>query len=84
MMSLDLVGIVYYADDPERKVFRIVYPQLDDAELDLPPTDGAGSQYLDEEGKTYGWTTLGTDPERKAIMEKVSRGDPRIKLTGTP
>lgn len=35
-MAVTMVGIVYYLDDPEKKVFRKVYPSLDDSELDDP------------------------------------------------
>lgn len=31
-----MVGVVYYADDPGKNIFRIVYPQFDDAELNDP------------------------------------------------
>jgi hypothetical protein len=30
------VGLVYYLDDPEQKVFRKVFPSDDDSELDDP------------------------------------------------
>lgn len=30
------VGIVYYEDDPARRVFRIVYPEISESELDDP------------------------------------------------
>jgi hypothetical protein len=41
-MSITLVGLVYYADDPEKKIFRKVFPTVDDAELNAPAfvTDG--------------------------------------------
>jgi hypothetical protein len=60
---------VYYADNPERKVFRRVYPSEDDSELDDPQ-----------------WTTLGCDPTRMAILDKVSvNSDDAISpMNGTP
>lgn len=82
-MAVTLVGIVYYADDPERKVFRLVYPEVDDGELDSPPHDGKRKPYLQSDGSPHSWTTLGVDPQRKAILEKVPIGDPRAVLTGT-
>lgn len=35
-MPVTKVGIVYYQDDPQQRIFRIVYPQFDDSELDSP------------------------------------------------
>lgn len=69
-MAKTLVGIVYYLDDPDQKVFRIVTPTFDDAELDVPdPQYGA-------------WTVFGVDPARPAVMEKVLLDDPRAQLSG--
>lgn len=64
-MSVTQVGIVYYADDPDRKVFRVITPSFDDSELDVPdPEQGS-------------WTVFGVDPTRTAILEKVPLDDPR-------
>jgi hypothetical protein len=71
-MPVTQVGIIYYADDPDKNVFRIVTPTEDDSELDQPDP-----QYGD-------WTVFGTDPDRVAVMEKVPIGDPKAKMTGTP
>jgi hypothetical protein len=81
-------GIVYYADDPDKKVFRIVYPTDDDAELDGPAleTDPATDTLRimrDKEGQPYQWHTFCVDPNRKTIFEKVPLDDPRARLTGT-
>lgn len=71
-MPVTQVGIVYYADDPDQKVFRIVTPSFDDSELDQPDP-------------IYGeWTVFGVDPTRTAVMDKVLLDDPRAQLTGTP
>ena len=71
-MAVTKIGIVYYEDDPEQKVFRIVTPTVDDNELDMPdPVHGE-------------WTAFGVDPARTAVMDKVALDDPRAKLTGTP
>lgn len=75
-------GIVYYADDPKRGVFRIVKPEVDDIELDQPPTDNHRQIYRKEDGSPHSWTTLGTNPARIAIMEKVPIDDPRAVFTG--
>jgi hypothetical protein len=84
-MPVTKVGIVYYTTGPDKnEVFRIVYPEFDDSELDEPPTDGHRKPHLDENGEPHSWTTLGTDPKRKPVLEKVDPDDPRIKLTGTP
>lgn len=77
-------GIVYYADDPEKKVFRIVYPQFHDEELDKPPTDHTGHAMRNENGEHHAWHTFGVNPNRTAVFEKVPKGDPRAVLTGTP
>lgn len=76
-MPITMFGIVYYADDPEKKVFRVVYPTVDDKELDEPPTDCHGIAFRDERGKFYSWTTLGIEPGRRAVMEKIPLGRPR-------
>lgn len=31
-----MIGLVYYEDDPAKAIFRKVYPQFDDGELDDP------------------------------------------------
>lgn len=69
-MPVTQVGIVYYADDPDQKVFRLVTPTRDDSELDAPDP-------------TYGeWHIFGVDPARAAIMEKVPVDSPRGRITG--
>lgn len=35
-MAITQVGLVYYADDPDKKIFRKVFPTVDDAELNAP------------------------------------------------
>lgn len=35
-MPVTLVGNVYYADDPDRLIFRRVWPEVDEGELDDP------------------------------------------------
>lgn len=35
-MPITQIGLVYYADDAEKKVFRKIYPTGDDSELDDP------------------------------------------------
>lgn len=62
-MPVTQVGIVYYADDPDKKVFRIVTPTEDDSELDRP------------DPKFGEWTVFGVDPNRIAIMDKVPIGE---------
>ena len=71
-MPKTLAGIVYYDDDPDMKVFRIVIPTEDDAELDAPdPIMGD-------------WTVFGVDPNRKAVMEKVPLEDARVQIMCDP
>lgn len=60
-MAVTKVGLVYYADDPEKKVFRRVYPVTDDAELD-------------DKLSIHEWKTVGTNPRRKAVFEVVDAG----------
>lgn len=86
-MSNAMVGIVYYADDPDKKVFRIVYPS-DPAHLDGPAleTDPATDKLRvmrDEYGNPHGWHTFGVDPKRKTVFEKVPADDPRVRHSGT-
>ena len=83
-MAITKVGIVYYADDHNKAVFRIVFPEFDDSELDGPPTDGNRRVMQDDNGKPHTWTSFGTDPSRVAVMEKVPAGSPRAVLTGMP
>lgn len=52
-----LVGVVYYADDPEKKIFRKVFP-----------VDGDPPDILDDPC----WITDGCDPARTAVLEKVT------------
>lgn len=69
-MAVTQVGLIYYADDPDQKIFRIVTPSRDDSELDLPdPIHGA-------------WTEFGIMEGRTAIMRKVAIDDPSAQLTG--
>ena len=101
-MPVTQVGIVYYTDDPKAEgepkkgeVFRVVFPEFDDSELDEPPTDGERRMYhVDADGETrryhrhevpesskpHTWATLGTDPARVAVFEKVLPDDPRVAL----
>lgn len=75
------------------EIFRVVVPEFDDSELDEPPTDGERRRYhVDADGETrrhhphevpegskpHSWMTLGVDPNRKVVMEKVPRDDPRF------
>lgn len=65
-----MIGLVYYADDPHKRVFRTVYPSLDepDSILDDPQ-----------------WLTDGVDPLRGAVMDKVAVNNGRKRGTpGTP
>jgi len=65
------VGLVYYADDTDQKVFRRVLlgPDDDPSELDKPF-----------------WLTHGTDPERQAVMKKVPEDSPEATapFSGVP
>lgn len=65
-MPVTQVGVVYYADDPDKKVFRVVAPTNDDSELDRPDPE-------------FGeWTVFGVDPARVAVMDKVPIGEGQI------
>jgi len=79
------VGIVYYAKDPQRRVFRIVCPS-DPTHLDGPALHthhGKNTLHvmLDEQGKPHGWHTFGTKPELQPTFEKVDANDPRAQRT---
>jgi hypothetical protein len=66
-----MVGIVYYADDVDQKIFRKVYLARgeDETQLDDPK-----------------WITLGCNPNRTAVMVKVADDDPLAlgPMTGAP
>lgn len=64
-----MIGLVYYSDDPHKRVFRVVYPEFSDSELDQPPTDGNRKPILDANGQPYSWTSLGVLP-RPVAMDK--------------
>lgn len=78
------IGIVYYADDPQKRVFRVVYPGKGESEAVLhgPATDVHGVM-RDEAGNPHGWHTFGVDSKRTAVLEIVEHDDPRTKLTGS-
>lgn len=65
-----VVGVVYYADDPSRRVFRRVYLTAaeTDAEFDNPAH-----------------ITDGLDPARTAVLVRVDETDlHNFDLTGAP
>jgi len=69
-MPVTQIGIVYYADDPDQKVFRLVMPTHNDSELDAPDPK-------------YGeWTVFGIEPDRIAVLEKVLAGSARAVISG--
>jgi hypothetical protein len=72
-------GIIYYDDDPHKRVFRIVYPTSDDSELDQPPIGPDGKPIA---GET--WATYSTDKARPARMEKIAKSDNAPRFRGTP
>ena len=70
-MAVVMVGLVYYADDPNKAVFRQVFQMDTDPKNELDdPT----------------WVTMGCDPSRTAIMVKVAPDSPEAAapMTGTP
>jgi hypothetical protein len=66
-----MIGLVYYADDPHKRVFRRVYPEFSDTELDQPPTDGKRDVMLKGDGSPHTWTSFGVDPLRPVVMDKA-------------
>lgn len=74
-MALTQLGIVYYAKDPHKRVFRIVYPERDDCELDWAPHDGHRQVMLNEHGEPHAWHTFGTKPQHQPTFEKILAGD---------
>jgi hypothetical protein len=72
-------GIIYYNDDPHKRVFRRVFPTWDDSELDQPPTGPDGKPIA---GET--WASYATDKARPTAMEKISSSDATSRLRGTP
>ena len=77
-MAATMLGIVYYADDPEHRIFRVVYPELNDSELDQPPTDHERKPMRDHHGALHSWHTFGTKLEHQPIFEKVRPHDERL------
>lgn len=73
-----------YGDDPHQRVFRVIYPQVDDSELDGPPTDGSGKPYLKPDGTPHTWESFGTDPLRPSVVNKIPQTDHSTHLRGTP
>ena len=56
------MGLVYYADDPDKKVFRRVYPVYAQGETDAVLDDPQ-------------WVTVGLDGIRPVILAKVPDAD---------
>lgn len=81
-MATSLIGLVYYTDDPHKRVFRVIYPTHDDSELDQPPTDGNGLTIRSSSGQPHTWTSMGTDSARPVAMDKVAVASGRKH--GTP
>lgn len=63
------IGIVYYSDDPNKRVFRTIHlvPGEPDSVFDDPR-----------------WVTEGLDPGRSAVLVRVDPSDRRTKFSGTP
>jgi len=78
-MPVTKIGLVYYADDPNKRIFRCVKPEIDDSELFGTPTDGNGKPYLREDGTAHSWMTLGVDPARIAVMDIVDHDGERAR-----
>jgi hypothetical protein len=83
-MAVTKHGYQYYDDDPHQRVFRVIYPTHDDAELDQPPTDGYGNAYLREDGTPHSWSSFCNDAARVSVVDKVDRANPPKRLFGTP
>jgi hypothetical protein len=69
---VNVVGVVYYLDDPEA-VFRFIYPTVED----FRPCD---PEWIAK------WVTANTDPNRCAVAEWVPETDPRVQrgFAGVP
>lgn len=63
------VGLIYYADDPHKRVFRYVYPVPGDPPDVLDNPDPA-------------WLTEGLDGARPAVMDKAANANGRKR--GSP
>ena len=74
-MPITQVGIVYYAKDPKKRVFRVVYPIVEDAELDRPAHDGNGAIMRNADGGAHGWHSFGTKVEHQPMFEKITASD---------
>lgn len=70
MADLAAIGVVYYGDDPDKKVFRTVFQE------DGDPLD----ELVDPK-----WTTEACDVTRNPILEAFQPNDPNIPaMIGTP
>lgn len=67
-----MIGLVYYSDDPDKKVFRRVYPS---------PSDNVLAVLSDPQ-----WTTLGLPSSRAAVLVQVDESSSMALagMTGTP
>jgi|SRR5579862_4710829 len=72
--AVELVGVVYYAADPQKRIFRIVHPsdpaRLDGPALETDPASGALRIMSDEYGP-HGWHTFGVHPQLRTVFEKI-------------
>lgn len=82
-MAVTKCGHQSYTDDPHGRVFRVIWPEFDDSELDQPPTDGGRRAYLQPDGTPHTWASFGTDSARTSTVAKVAIGT-TAKLKGTP
>lgn len=71
-MPVTQIGLVYYADDPHKRVFRRVYPEFSNAELDQPPTDGKRAVMRQGDSTPHTWTSFGVDAARPVAMDKAA------------
>jgi hypothetical protein len=78
-MPVTKIGIIYYSDDPHKRVFRVVYPTNDDSELDAPCPD-----ILDTSGQPVHWTDFNVDDSRPRVLEKIAKSDTTVRFHGTP
>jgi hypothetical protein len=84
------IGNVYYADDPDKKIFRRVYPTIGELVRKLSAAGYTIEQIAaaveSAELEDPQWVTMGCDPSRKAILEKVpaNNSDVNAPMIGLP
>lgn len=75
-MPVTKVGLVYYADDPDKKIFRVIFPIVDDSEIEERCRCGGEIPFVGIRLPPCGelaWKAH-LDPAREPVLVKVPKG----------